>query len=284
MAPLDPFSDMIQLGPSVYLYEPTNQAHDASASEPKLVILCTWMAASATHVAKYIVGYQVLFPSCRILLVRSEALDILYRSSAVLRRRIEPALAVIQSTCSQEPLSPEILLHVFSNAGSHQSINLLRNYYSQTGNVFPIHAHVLDSCPGRGDFQRSYLALSAPLDRQPAYLRLPGSLAAVLILCLFWIISLSLRLGDPIETIRHDLNDKSIARETKRIYIYSDVDPIIHWQEVEAHAEDAKIKGDEVEMVKFEGSGHAAHVRLGGGARYWKTVKKLWIQSSVSTK
>lgn len=281
MPPRDHFPGMVQLSPSVYLYTPSDQTYVPSdRSAPKLVILCAWMNASATHITKYIVGYQALFPTSSILLIRSSAPDILYRSVSTLRRRIEPALAVVQSTCSQEPSKPEILLHAFSNGGSHHAINLLRYHLSSTGQTLPLHAKVLDSCPGRGNFRRSYLALSAPFERQPLYIRLVGSILVVLTLCLYWVFMFSLRLENPIEAIRQELNDKSMSRETKRIYIYSDTDRMVHWKEVEDHAEDARNKGFMVELERFEGSEHASHVRVGGGERYWRIVKDLWQEQS----
>ena len=159
---------------------------------------------------------------------------------------------------------------------------LLSNYLSATGQKFPIHAKILDSCPGRGNFRRSYLALSAPFDRQPFYLRLPSSAAVVLVLCLYWLLGTFLRNENPIETVRQALNDKRTVRESKRVYIYSDMDPMVHWQEVEDHAEDAGNKGFVVELQRFVGSGHAANVRVGGGERYWQIVRDLWRQSMIS--
>lgn len=272
----------VQLSPSVYLYTPLDGG-SSGISTPKVVVLCTWMNARPVHIKKYIVGYQALFPTSKIILIRSATPDIVYRSTATLQARIEPAVAVIRAACAQEPSHPEILLHAFSNGGSHQSITLLRTYLSATGHMFPIHTKILDSCPGRGHFGRSYMALSEPFARQPIYLRFPGSMAVFLILCLFGVLVFLLRIENPIETIRRGLNDGKIIRETKRVYIYSDVDPMVHWQEVEDHAADAGMKGYTVQLQKFEGSGHAAHVRVGGGERYWRIVKDLWTQSAVAT-
>ena len=194
------------------------------------------MAAHSTHITKYITGYQSLFPTAQILLIRSEAPDIIYRSKATLRRRTQPAIDLLRSC--KEP--SQILLHVFSNGGSHQAINLIQNYQSSVGQRFPIHAKILDSCPGRGNFKRSYLALSAPFDRQPVYLRLPSNLAVVIILCIHWILVTLRIIENPIKIIRRGLNEQT--RETNRVYIYSDADRMVHWQEVEDHAADARSK------------------------------------------
>ena len=64
------------------------------------------------------------------------------------------------------------------------------------------------------------------------------------------------------------------------MYIYSDTDPMVHTEEVEDHATDARQKGFVVDLEQFHGSGHAAHVRIGGGERYWRIVKDLWAQSA----
>lgn len=280
MAPPGPFPGMTQIGPAIYYHTPSHLNNSSSA--PQLVILCTWMAAQPTHITKYITGYQSLFPTAKILLIRSEAPDILYRSTKTLHRRIQPALDVVRSVGDDEASAPRILLHVFSNGGSHQATNLLQFYQDDTGHKFPLHAKILDSCPGRGNFSRSYLALAAPFERQPIYLRLPASFAIVLILCLFWLLVTSFGAQNPIETIRQRMNDKSLVSETKRVYTYSDTDPMVHWQEVEDHAEDARSKGFLVEMEKFKGSGHAAHVRIGGGERYWRIVEELWAYSKPS--
>ena len=114
------------------------------------------------------------------------------------------------------------------------------------------------------------------------YVRFLGSISVTLTLCLFWILVFLFRIENPIETIRRGLNNRKIIRETNRVYIYSDGDPMVHWQEVEDHADDARMKGYAVQMERFEGSGHAAHVRVGGGQRYWRIVKNLWAQSAVA--
>lgn len=64
------------------------------------------------------------------------------------------------------------------------------------------------------------------------------------------------------------------------MYIYSDADRMVDWQEVEDHAADARSRGFVVDLERFEGSGHAAHVRVGGGERYWQIVKDLWRESA----
>lgn len=169
-----------------------------------------------------------------------------------------------------------MLLHIFSNGGSYQLCTLLKAYGESMSYSFPPHVKILDSCPGRGTFAESLHSLSASLPRaQP----LRGGLLGLLyvLLCEYWIVCVVFGVMDPIERIRQTLNDRKVFRnERGRCYVYSDVDDMVSWRDVEAHAEDAVQKGFVVQMEKFEGSGHCAHVRVGGGIRYWAMVNDLW--------
>ena len=66
-----------------------------------------------------------------------------------------------------------------------------------------------------------------------------------------------------------------ISKEASRCYIYWDMDPLIGDEDIEDHAEDAKAKGLKVDMVKYAGSTHVAHMKV-DPVRYWAVVKKLW--------
>ena len=82
---------------------------------------------------------------------------------------------------------------------------------------------------------------------------------------------------DPIERIRFGMNDtKIMTNERERCYIYSDTDETVSWQDVEAHAEDAKRKSFALQMEKFKGSAHCGHIRSEGGTRYWNIVQNFW--------
>ena len=154
MARPNPFPGLNQVSPSTYYYQPSKTSN--SASEPRLIILCTWMAAQPTHITKYITGYQTLFPSSKILLIRCEAPDVIYRSSVTLRRRTQPALEILRSLCAREPSRPEILLHIFSNGGSHQATNLLRVVCVQVNSL------LRSSVPGSVSLRLAALTLRLP--------------------------------------------------------------------------------------------------------------------------
>ena len=305
----NPLSALTQLSPSVYFYHsssttycpldaPSTDQHagasgavtlaapqtqsiqlDAISSSdvPKLIVLVTWMSAQTSHISKYIRGYQDLYPACDILLIRSSPPDLLYRRTRTQRHRVAPAISQILSACKSTNKDQAIILHVFSNGGSHQILNLLRaNSELNSSFPFPSHVTILDSCPGRGTFKGSVLALSSALPKsQP--LRLLLLLLIYLVVGMYWATTIPFGIPDPIERIRQALNDKELMKsELCRCYIYSESDSMVDWHDIEDHAADAAEKGFIMQSEKFEGSGHCAHARVAGGTRYWAIVDHLW--------
>lgn len=274
-----------QLSPSVYLSEPPRQhVHAAAGAEesgtsispPKLIILVTWMSAHPFHISKYILGYRTRYPASRILIVRSSPPDLFYRRTSTQRRRVAPAVSVVLSSRSATCHDPEIILHVFSNGGSHQTLNLLRAYREINSSPFPPHVTIFDSCPGRATFKRSVLALSSALPAFPPA-RLVLLLLIYLVVSVYWVIFIPFGIADPIERVRRALRSRILMpEETKRCYIYSGTDPMVGWHDIEAHAQHAAGEGFVVQREKFVGSGHCAHVKVEGGIRYWAIVNNLW--------
>ncbi|KAL8756891.1 MAG: hypothetical protein Q9199_002618 [Rusavskia elegans] len=287
-------SDLEQLSPSVYLSQPTKHADslgvapavgavhferlkqaisdNASVPEPpsqapKIIVLCSWMSAHPTHVLKYVQGYRSRYPASRILVIQSTPPDLFYRRASTQQHHLAPAMSAILSSCSINSDAPEIILHVFSNGGSHQARNLLLAYRRVTSAPFPPHVTIFDSCPGRATFRRSVLALSSALPPSWfARLILLGLIYAVV--SVYWIIFVPLSLTDPIERVRQTLNSRTImGRETRRCYIYSEADSMVGWRDVEAHARSAVENGFVVQREKYGASEHCSHAIKGGMIR-----------------
>ncbi|KAL9579364.1 MAG: hypothetical protein Q9212_005153 [Teloschistes hypoglaucus] len=267
-----------QLDAYTHLYKSLPQHQETSKTTPKLIILCTWMLAEPRHIAKYIEGYQVLYPSVSILIIQSSPLDFLYRGRKALEKCLQPAVVAVRSACSQTSKS-EILLHVFSNGGSLRTAALFRSYLETTGHPVPLHCTVLDSCPGHAQFHLAAQVLFLPWQSQPFYIRLPIAALLYMAFGLWWIVMLALRLESPFGTLWQGLSNPGEVKETKRVYIYSEADDMVPWYHIEDHAVEAKEKGFDVEMERFEGTGHVGHIRSGNGERYWGIVDRLWRQN-----
>ena len=289
-----PFSTMMRLSPIAYIQEPRqisspspSQLQDtgeesSSRSAPKIIVLMTWMSAQPLHIAKYIDGYQELYPDSRIVLVRSAPADFFYRSTRKQNRWLAPVVDAVNASCATgNDKSANLLLHNFSNGGFHHLLNLLRTYQEKTSRPFPAHVKILDSCPGRGTFQESINAVSASFPRsQPLRMILVALL--YLVISLYWLTFVPYSIPDPIERIRRALNDKNLmSTEARRCYIYSTKDSMVGWRDVEAHAQDAEGVGFVVRKERFDASEHCAHVRIDGSKRYWGIVQDFW-QSGVN--
>ncbi|KAL8660007.1 MAG: hypothetical protein Q9202_006861 [Teloschistes flavicans] len=290
-------STLKRLSPSVLLSEPalddiTQQqavhddqpeivttSHSSTSNHQKLIILFTWMSAHPKHILKYVEGYRTRYPNAKILVVKSSPADLFYRRSSTQRRWLAPVVKAIESfSCTDTGADePQIGLHIFSNGGCYQARSFFLAYRAATTAApFPTHSKIFDSSPGRATFKRSVLALSSGLPR--------AGLTRVLLLALIYIVMsayciivVPFGLLGPIERTRNALNDRDLMQgERERFYVYSEMDPMVGWADVEAHAQDASKKGFEVRCEKFQGTGHCAHVRADDGVRYWNIVHSLW--------
>lgn len=302
-----------QLSPSVYLSQSDSQptaaatstiSHENDAKEhstsstasipttldlqpPKLIILITWMSAQPSHINKYILGYHALYPTTKILIIRSSPPDIFHRSKKTQRRRVAPAVSTIVASFphtvpATKHENPELILHIFSNGGSHQARNLLLAYRETASTPFPPHVTIFDSCPGRATFKRSVLALSTGLPPSPP-IRLPLLGLIYTTVSIYWLTHVPWHIPDPIERVRQALNDPELMEgEKRRCYIYSEADRMVGWLDVEDHARMAAEEGGfKVRKEKFVGSGHCAHVR-GAERRYWEVVAGFYKESEGS--
>ena len=73
-----------------------------------------------------------------------------------------------------------------------------------------------------------------------------------------------------------ELNNEDVFDNTvPRVYVYSRVDEIVKFEDVEEHADIAESKGWDVTRVHFNNSAHCGHVRE-DEAKYWATIMEAW--------
>lgn len=268
-----PLDSMQRLSPTVSLYRPEG-APDPSA--PKLITLFTWMAAQEPHIAKYIAGYQALYPSSAILVIRCPIENVVLRGRP--RREVGPAVSALRSILPEgsEEERPEMILHLFSNGGCtmfQHFMNVLRDeaVEGQKGRELPRHVCVMDSCPGSFDWMRSHRAISAPF---PAW-----ASPFVHLLIIFQLVTSLVIEPVGIKGGRWGLvlNEAGVLSvQERRVYLYADGDEMVDSRQVERHAEEAKEGLDgAVKTLNFGASRHVAHART-NPERYWGAVKWVW--------
>ena len=300
-------NDFIKIGPRTSLFTPQ---HPTSG---QLVIICTWLGAAHKHISKYIALYQRIASGARILLVESNVLILI---SSYVRQcdAIKPAVSAILDTLREcdigaapspntealpkrnkianndnqhssipsksEKLSPQILLHVFSNGGTNTATQLLIVLNARLQASLPLVGLLCDSCPAEGTYWRSYdaMVLSLPKDLATRFL---GALAChcILVLLYTWIACGN---ENPASLQRRTMLDgKTVsAGWTGEVggsvcYFYSKEDRMCLWSDVKRHADQARKLGWDVREILFEGSGHCGHFSK-DEERYAETEKSIW--------
>lgn len=278
---LKPLAMMTKLSPFVSVYEPAGSSSSSSEPSdsndaPKLILVASWMDARDLHIAKYVSRYQTLFPSSKILLVKSIFKQVLWGLEGV--KAVEPAIPYLRSQVdsgylSASPSKPDILVHLFSNGGVATTKRLSQVYRQKTGQAFPLHAAVYDSCPGVFGFWGSYKAIMMSV---PKGILLRWILAPFIhffnLAVLFSEVVLRRPSGITANAIYH--NDPTKLQQIVRTYIYSRNDLMIDWRHVENHAKQAQAAGFKVRRKLFDGA-HVAHM-MSDKERYWKVVMETW--------
>lgn len=285
-----PLAFMDLLSPIVHVYRPDEVK--ATKPTPKLILLATWMGAGERHIAKYVAGYQALYPAAPILLLRSEPGHFIHPGSGF--RDLAPAVPFFRSvfpgtdgtaSSSATTAPPPLLIHAWSNGGTASLHNLRHALTSSSVNAhsaqpFPRHTLVLDSTPGQYRYWPSYLAFTAGLSGAAFWLAAPF---VHLICALYWLHHevIGRGLTGPLAVVARAMNDDVAAAaakgglEVRRTYVYGPGDKLVDWRDVERHADEAERKGFAVRRERFEGSGHVAHARA-DAERYWRIVSETW--------
>jgi hypothetical protein len=255
----------------------TNLPSDQKTQQPpQTILLLSWGDAQPKHIAKYTSLYTTHWPTATIILVQSGMIDFFWRSARTSAKLIAPVVRIL----SEVP-SDRLLVHVMSNAGSRQWCTIDDALSKASGGERSLAEAktLVDSAPGRATFRQTWAAVVASL---PKGFLLRWALKSVLGLAVgFAFLNMWIRpKSDPLEKLRMRMNVvPEKARGVRRGYVYSEQDELIGFKDVEEHALDAREKGLEVEVVKFEGSVHVGHLRH-DPERYWRAIEGVWFGKS----
>lgn len=295
-----PLAFMEHLSSSVSYYCPkdaiplTTQSENDNATtidqqhrHPELILVLSWMGARDVHIAKYVAQHRALFPSSRILLIRSPASHVFWPSLA--RKHIPPAVRILRqfaepetkATNSSSSSRPRVLLHILSNGGVSTAARIRELLRKELGSdsagnklVIPRYALCLDSCPGNFVWKSTHKALLQSLPRWTSPL-------VHFVIAVAWLIY-KLRLTRPAQNLNAEALRRGslLPRETQRTYLYGTADAIIDWRQVEDHAKRAEESGFKVRKERFEGGEHVSLVRK-ESQRYWQAVKETWHEAEL---
>ncbi|KAI0474076.1 hypothetical protein GGR56DRAFT_676508 [Xylariaceae sp. FL0804] len=256
----------------------------ASGKDPTLVLIYGWGDALPKHVAKYADGYHALFPLARIVVVVS---PILKASTQTLGPRTRAMMPVVDTCFPTAAAGAEerVLLHVMSNTGGIYAAATLNAYRQRHGAAaaaaLPHHLCVSDSTPGGLVFRveawrwARAMALAAPR-------WLPARWARRLCWAFLWLMHLlarALRVEEAGPYSCRVFLDPAVATtRAPRLYLYSREDDLIGWRDVEAQAAEARARGYETVLERFEGSPHVGHMRV-HPQQYWAAILRCWDMS-----
>lgn len=299
-----------QLSQGVFLYSAFEQGSRAKKytrvhSSPDVIIICAWGFAQAKHVAKYISGHQSLYPTAKVLLIYNSVANIIWKSDASQMQWFQPAADMLRECIDSTP-DLRVLLHLFSNTGSHSAVQLAqacRNNYPPF--TLPVTSIIFDSCPSMPIFgpMAKALALGSPsknilitsMVRVVAYGVIGLSIA-------FEKTGLTTHVATKLYTRLNSTNDAFLERRVStegqiaaypipRTYIYGPKDDMIPVDQVIQHANIAIANmsacGIEhasryVTTEEFVGSPHVNHVRF-EKERYWRIIEETWQISVIGS-
>lgn len=295
-----------QLSQGLFLQSLSNQGslvekYSLPHSSPDVIIICAWGFAHAKHIAKYISGHQSLFPTAKILLIYNCVANIMWKSDSSQMQWFQPAATVLRECIDTKP-DLKVLLHLFSNTGSHSAVQLAEACaLNNPPFALPVTSIILDSCPSMPIFEpmANALALGAPsknivittIARAAAYAIVGFTLALEKT-------GLATHAATKLYTQLNSTNDVFLTRGTStgdqtpispipRTYIYGPDDDMIPMDQVIQHANVAianmSARGVDhaskyVTMEEFVGSPHVNHVKF-ERERYWRIVQKTWQRS-----
>ncbi|KAL9612079.1 MAG: hypothetical protein Q9167_003301 [Letrouitia subvulpina] len=234
--------------------------------------------AQPKHVAKYVAHLQAIFSNATIIPFPACSLaEFTYKSVSAQAEELQPAL---NNIFGQAAYRRRLLVFAFSNGGCYHFSLFAHLWRQRMGKPLPVDAIIFDSAPGRGTWARISTALDESII-PPSWLlpfRVLAQSAVWLGVGAYIVTVQAMGSKNIVERVWKTLNDASVVDlKSAKGFVFSKSDPMVRYQDVEAHAEEAEKLGWCVLKEPFKDTGHAKHM-LADGERYWAFVKKVWYE------
>jgi len=240
------------------------------------------MNAAPKHIDYYVRKYKALYPSSRIIVIRTNTIQHLFSSESARRKQVKEVVDVLLGFEKENGRENErLVVHAISNGGAKRSYGMMGLYLERTGRTLPMKLFLMDCTPGIPRFRRDMHALTFPLKKMsifksaPIYAMLFISVSAVYV-CVNWLPYWVW--GQLVWAPLFLLNDpRFIGADTLKAYVYSKEDMSIDWRDVEKNARKGEEAGYRVEKKLVEEAGHAQLWKGKGGEEdYWGWVKRMF--------
>ncbi|KAJ9138208.1 Transmembrane protein 53 [Pleurostoma richardsiae] len=278
-----------KLSEEVYLRPSQSEGVKSIEGDPATVIIYGWGDANPKHLAKYIEGYQKLFPQARLVVIFSSMLKIMQNSLEQRSEKMVPVIdAVFGDKGGRNTEHGGILIHAMSNMGGMSLASTLHAYQrlstAPESSPMPHTLLVLDSTPGSthflsniGPWSRAMaIALKPPFPWPTLFTQALAALFLGLIHGLGWLLGRTSAAEFSVKAV----NDSQFAsKDAARLYLFSEADEIISWKDIVQHAAEAREQGYDVETEVFDGTPHVGHMRE-HPEQYWQAIERRWRRAN----
>lgn len=286
LKPHPAFSDYTAINKQIYVRPSDTPRDSIPASSPTIIILYSWGDSNPKHVIKYADGYRNLYPHARLVVVFA---PILKAITQTLETRSKTMAPVIDAAFGEDSHDPEehkkerILVTAMSNTGGINIASTMHAYYRRFGVPMPYRLLICDSTPGSTEFFPNIgrwshaMALGAAKFMPWPFVITQGIAAFFLGLLhgLCWVFSIQSAAEFSVNAV-NDVGENGLSTlNTAKLYLYSKEDEIILWNDIEAHAAEAREKGFDVQLEMFEGTPHVGHMKM-HTEQYWGAIEKRW--------
>jgi hypothetical protein len=230
----------------------------STTAPPHYIVLCLWPHATSSQISSYVEGYEDLYPSSKVLLLRSS-----WRAGS-------PDLDAITTTLTasldeKHTSSHPVLMHLFGHTGALNACTLLRAFRARTTTVLDVRAIVSDTEPSV-----SFSDLYATLLSSPAQFFF--QLLALFLTFLSAAVSL-FTYDDATHRIRADLTNPGILpASVRKCFVFPAQEMMFSWCDTPGKNGIAERREWSVKRTSVDARGRWS----GEKERYWLGVEGVW--------
>jgi len=278
-----PVVELKQISSDVYSAAPLQPSTTNNSEGPSIILMFGWMEGKVSHTKKYMNSYAKLYPHASQILVRSRQ-AFFWKGKASKESALLSVIDLLRKGgMFKAAPAPSLLVHVFSNGGGFQLVELnriLESKFPAPASSASATAIIYDSVPGKAGLIPALTAFTAPI-KSPLG-RIILSIPLTVVYFVLVAITFVTRQRPMFDQLRSGLNKAQVLpwtnENTPRLYIYSDTDEMVQEKAVAEHIAEAKELGLNVRAEYFSGSAHVSHARS-EPERYWDAVKSAWADA-----
>jgi hypothetical protein len=255
--------------------------------QPDVVLIYGWGDGLPKHVAKYADGFRALFPRARQFLVLSPIAKAMFSSNEQRAEAMKPLVRAMfaDAVAKQAPPPPtRVLAHTMSNTGAINYSGTLHAHNALFGGPLEHQLLVMDSTPGSTvmtvenlkRWSRAMALGTAPWFPWPFVVT--QAIMGVLLVVNECVQRAVGRENAGAAARRAAADESFLRRDVRTLYLYSQEDDLIAYQDIEAHVAESRSRGWEADTVLFDGSGHVGHMRM-HPVKYWDAMRQSWLKA-----